>query len=368
MNKIHAYKYSENLFQQITNLPEGKNHGMVMFIDWSGSMHNYMKETIEQLINLAMFCSKVQIPFEVYAFSDHYRDWKDEDNNRLRNEERNRLYNETALGKKVADYKKNNMVVSNGFRLMNLFSSRMRNRELNNAYQNFLMIAEGFSERYHRYYSSDYRYFGMPNNYSLGGTPLNDTIVVAKTVIEEFRMKSRAQIVNAVFLTDGQSNQQNQYLDSSNEVDRFRTESVHIDDPVTRMRVFPEEVKKHNNRTTALLLLALKRSLGINLLGFFLTSGSGRRNASNLSYAMSRYPTDEDNAKFRKDKFLIETETVYDELYIINTKGLEIDEVDHMGSVQAGSSKAEIRKALKKNTKGKLQNRILLNAFIEKVA
>ena len=46
MNKIHAYKYSENLFQQITNLPEGKNHGMVMFIDWSGSMHNYMKETI----------------------------------------------------------------------------------------------------------------------------------------------------------------------------------------------------------------------------------------------------------------------------------------------------------------------------------
>ncbi len=80
MNKIHAYKYSENLFQQITNLPEGKNHGMVMFIDWSGSMHSYMKETIEQLINLTMFCSKVQIPFEVYAFSDHYRDWKDAEN------------------------------------------------------------------------------------------------------------------------------------------------------------------------------------------------------------------------------------------------------------------------------------------------
>jgi len=368
MNKIHAYKYSENLFQQITNLPEGKNHGMVMFIDWSGSMHNYMKETIEQLINLAMFCSKVQIPFEVYAFSDHYRDWKDAENDYLREQSRDRLYDETALGKKVADYKKNNIVVSNGFRLMNLFSSRMRNRELNNAYQNLLMVAEGFSNRYSHYYSSDYRYFGMPDNFSLGGTPLNDTIVVAKTVIEEFRMKSRAQIVNAVFLTDGQSNQPNQYLNSSNEVDRFRYESVHIDDPVTRMRVFPEEVKKHNNRTTALLLLALKRSLGINLLGFFLTSGSGRRNASNLNYAMSRYPTEEDQAKFRKEKFLIDSETVYDELYIINTKGHEIDEDDHMGSVQAGSSKAEIRKALKKNTKGKLQNRILLNAFIEKVA
>ena len=70
MNKIHAYKYSENLFQQITNLPEGKNHGMVMFIDWSGSMNPFMKDTIEQLVNLTMFCSKVQIPFEVYAFCD----------------------------------------------------------------------------------------------------------------------------------------------------------------------------------------------------------------------------------------------------------------------------------------------------------
>jgi len=368
MNKIHAYKYSENLFQQITNLPEGKNHGMVMFIDWSGSMHNYMKETIEQLINLTMFCSKVQIPFEVYAFSDHYRDWKDAENDYLRERNQDRLYDETALGKKIANYKKNDIVVSNSFRLMNIFSSRMRNRELNNAYQNFLMIAEGFSERYRHYYSSEYRYFGMPNNFSLGGTPLNDTIVVAKSVIEEFRMKTRAQIVNAIFLTDGQSNQSNEFLNSANEVERFNRYSVHIDDPVTRMRVFPEDVEKSNHKVTSLLLLALKRSLGINLLGFFLTSGSGRRSMGNLSYAMSRYPTDEDNAKFRKDKFLIETETAYDELYIINTKGLEIDEVDHMNSVQVGSSKAEIRKALKKNTKGKLQNRILLNAFIEKVA
>jgi hypothetical protein len=368
MNKIHEYKYSENLFQQITNLPEGKNHGMVMFIDWSGSMHNYMKETIEQLINLTMFCSKVQIPFEVYAFSDHYRDWKDSENDYYREQNRNNLYDVTALGKKVANYKKNNIVVSSGFRLMNLFSSRMKNRDLNNGYQNLLMIAEGFSGRYHNYYSSEHRYFGMPDNFSLGGTPLNDTIVVAKSVIEEFKMKTKVQIVNAIFLTDGQSNQQNEFLNSANEVERFNRYSVHIDDPVTRMRVFPEDVERSNHKVTSLLLLALKRSLGINLLGFFLTSGSGRRNIGNLSYAMSRYPTDEDAAKFRKEKFLIETETAYDELYIINTKGLEIDEVDHMDSVQVGSSKAEIRKALKKNTKGKLQNRILLNAFIEKVA
>ncbi len=368
MNKIHAYKYSENLFQQITSFPEGKNHGMVMFIDWSGSMHNYMKETIEQLINLTMFCTKVQIPFEVYAFSDHYRDWKDEENDRMHQAYSSMPYDRTALGNKVADYKKNDLIVGTNFRLVNLFSSRMRNRELNDAYRNFLMIADCYSNQYNHYYSRGHEYYGMPNNYSLGGTPLDDTIIAAKSVIEEFKMKSRAQIVNAVFLTDGQSNRCSEYLGSNNEKQRFNGESLHIDDPATRMRVYPSDKGRARDGMTSMLLIALKKSLGINLLGFFLTSGGGRRGASNLSYVINRYPTEEDISEFRKNKFMIESGTAYDELYIINTKGLEIDEVDHMDKVEAGSSKSEIRRALRKNTKGKLQNRILLNAFIEKVA
>jgi len=368
MNKIHAYKYSENLFQQITSFPEGKNHGMVMFIDWSGSMSPYMKETIEQLINLTMFCSKVQIPFEVYSFNDHYRDWKDEDNDAYWKQNERMPYNFTALGKKIADYKKNDIVVSSNFRLVNLFSSRMRKRELNDAYRNLLLIAECFNSRYMYYYSRNHVY-GMPSNFSLGGTPLDDTIIAAKSVIEEFKMKSRAQIVNTVFLTDGQSNRSREYVGSDNVVHGFgRGDAVHIDDPATRMRIYPNDIKNSRDGMTSLLLLGLKKSLGINLLGFFLTSGGGKRVVSNLSWVINRYPTEEDVSNFRKNKFLIDTGTAYDELYVINVKGLEIDEVDHIGEVEVGSSKSELRKALKKNTKGKLQNRILLNAFVEKVA
>ena len=56
--------------------PDGKNHGMMMFIDWSGSMQDKMQSTIHQLMNLTMFCQKVNIPFEVYAFSnDTYNRW-----------------------------------------------------------------------------------------------------------------------------------------------------------------------------------------------------------------------------------------------------------------------------------------------------
>ena len=368
MNKIHAYKYSENLFQQITSFPEGKNHGMVMFIDWSGSMSGCMKDTIEQLVNLTMFCQKVQIPFEVFAFSDSYRDWNDEDNEEMYRRRNEIPYDTSLTGKKIASYKTNDMIISQNTKLINLFSSRMRNRELTDAYENVLMIADAFSNRYSYYYSSSYHYYGIPNNYNLGGTPLDDTIIMSKSIIEEFKVRTKAQIVNAVFLTDGQSNRNGHYLDSTNVTRHFDRRALHIDDKASRTRTYPVSDKGLQKKETDILLEGLKNSLGINLLGFFLLSGSGRRVSGNLGYIMSSYPMDSELAQFRKDKFLIDKGTAYDELYILNVKGLEIDEVDHFESVAAGSSKADIRKALKKNTKNKLKNRVLLNAFIEKVA
>jgi len=243
----------------------------------------------------------------------------------------------------------------------------MRNRELNESYKNVLLIAHSFSN-YYGYRNPDAPYFGAPNNFSLGGTPLDSTIVCAKTIIEEFKTRTKAQIVNAVFLSDGQSNRNNHYLNSENVPRQVERQNLHIDDPVTRTRTYSKRENGKQMDTTSLFLLALKNSLGINLLGFFLTSGTGRRTAGDISYIMERYPLDSEVAKFRKEKFLIETKTSYDELYIINTKGLEIDEVDHMDKVEVGATKAVIRRALKKNTNGKLQNRMLLNAFIKKVA
>ena len=42
-----------------------------MFIDWSGSMASNLSNTVDQLINLVSFLRQVQIPFQVYAFSDN---------------------------------------------------------------------------------------------------------------------------------------------------------------------------------------------------------------------------------------------------------------------------------------------------------
>ena len=71
-NKMFSAKYNEDVFKKNTRIPEGKNHGLVMFIDWSGSMACSIGECIKQVIELSFFCKKVNIPFDVYSFSDRY--------------------------------------------------------------------------------------------------------------------------------------------------------------------------------------------------------------------------------------------------------------------------------------------------------
>ena len=71
-SKLHTYKYNEDLFKKVTTLAEGKNHGLVFVLDWSGSMNDVMLDTLKQLYNLLWFCKKVNIPFEVYAFTNEH--------------------------------------------------------------------------------------------------------------------------------------------------------------------------------------------------------------------------------------------------------------------------------------------------------
>jgi len=70
MGQLHTYKYNDDLFAKVTTLPGAKNHGLVLFLDWSGSMAHNLVGTMNQLYNIIWFCNRVNIPFEVYGFSN----------------------------------------------------------------------------------------------------------------------------------------------------------------------------------------------------------------------------------------------------------------------------------------------------------
>jgi uncharacterized protein with von Willebrand factor type A (vWA) domain len=66
----------DDLFKRVTVLPQGKNHGMLFLLDWSGSMDGVLEDTLKQVINLAMFCARINIPYRVLAFTSQYNDRK----------------------------------------------------------------------------------------------------------------------------------------------------------------------------------------------------------------------------------------------------------------------------------------------------
>jgi hypothetical protein len=63
MSKISDYHFTDDIFKKIMTVPNGKSHGLVMFIDWSGSMANHIHSTIKQMLTLVLFCLQVNIPF-----------------------------------------------------------------------------------------------------------------------------------------------------------------------------------------------------------------------------------------------------------------------------------------------------------------
>ena len=356
MTKIHAVSFSENIFSRISVLPDGKNHGLVMFIDWSGSMSNNMKGTIEQLMTLILFCRKVQIPFEVYAFADNYY------------RKKNGGYEDYT----PADYlspEKGDLGMNKSFRLLNLMSSRMSAKEYVDGCVNMTLLMYAFSS-YNYYNRREEKYCPVPIGYSLGGTPLNEAIITAHKLIPEFAKANNVQLVNAVFLTDGSSSQSGQVFDEDGGMRRVGAYGTDVKliltDPKTRNQY---DLSRGGRETTVQLLRSLRGSLGINVVGFYILSGGRRLKSYALSEFFSYEELDMKVKELRKNKFVVSKMRGYNEEYLIKGGAdLEIDTDSFLDKVNTGAKKGELLRAFKKDRKGKLQNRVMLSRFVDLIA
>ena len=84
-NQLFKYKLTDDIFKKVTTVPEGKNHGLIMHLDWSGSMQHQLLDTLKQTMNLVWFCRKAGIPFRVYAFQSAFNYQYDDNGNKMRN-------------------------------------------------------------------------------------------------------------------------------------------------------------------------------------------------------------------------------------------------------------------------------------------
>ena len=348
-NKLHTYKFNDDIFRKIGAVADGKNHGIVMFIDWSGSMADNMSGTIEQLITMSTFCRKVNIPFDVYAFSTQYpKKLKDMPVDSPVDIEENQL---------DIDY----------FSLLNILSSSMKNQTYRKFANDLLQVAEAYQPyvQHRRNYKSSY----IRNDMGLGGTPLNATIQVASNVVNDFRKRTRSEIVNVIFLTDGEDSTTLWTTSADHRGTRigpsdFRSVSYIEDkDSAKNYRVSDKGV-------TPTLLQILKDRTGCNLIGFYILPKSKRY----FQNAMSRFNmimTDDGYKQFRNEKFFSVNGYGYSEYFLIpggNDLTTDDDSLDDILGESKDVSARKLKGAFLKMNQNRLTNRVLLSKVIKEIA
>jgi hypothetical protein len=185
-SKLHTYKYNEDLFRKVTTLANGKNHGLVFILDWSGSMNRVMLDTVKQLFNLIWFCKKVGIPFEVYAFTNSYPIIKYDENNKP-------IFPEPSYQKKEGLLR-----VDEYFSLLNMLTSKTNGKTLEDQMLNIYRIACNFSDQH-------YTRYAVPVGLDLSGTPLNEALIALHEILPTFQKDNNLQKVQCVILTDGEA-------------------------------------------------------------------------------------------------------------------------------------------------------------------
>ena len=385
MSKLHQYKYNDDIFKRINITPGAKNHGMILVVDWSGSMDSCMYDTLVQTANLVMFCKAVQIPCKVYAFSDvNKRHFK-------LNSEDSYTYGERYTNTPYT-YENENELIMENVTMIELVDTTVKTPQYNASMAYFHKIIDYFSHRgsgryYHYDDDRDYK-FRMPNCMRLGGTPLDSAILQSIDLVNNFQKEYKVQKMTTIFLTDGcghvkgaftkerdQSKEHNPYDgDVSNKYNAdYSNGQLVIQDGNYQF--------KYNDRhaTRSVFKAAhegmfnyFKHKTNSQLIGFYITHGknvsfsdvSNHTSTKNEYLGYERY--EEYKKELRANGCISIKNVGYDELYILPKSKLQVK--DEEVNITNDMTTAKMKQQFLKNFKSKKVSRVLLNKFISKVA
>jgi cobalamin biosynthesis protein CobT len=365
VSRIYKYQIDDNIFRKIMRVPKGKSHGLVLLFDRSGSMSNNMANSIEQILILALFCRKVNIPFVVYGFG---------------NEDESFQVDHNRSSRSSFTMKNNELKMSNVY-LREYLNSQLGNAEFNRCVRNLVALAECYTDRYSRKFSA-------PWSERLSHTPMIESVIAMKTIVQEFKKNNHLDIVNMALIHDGDSDTVNAYWtpkgaysfdlkkinvvirDTETKTDyRLENNTVHVDSPL-RVAVFNW----------------FRKTTGVKILGFFIV-GSGRSAKEgvmrryhfkdgesiwhkfplNADYHKRLEKTEELTAILKEKKFLDSYNPGYDSMFLIpGDKDLSVD--SDVLTVDGNVTPSKLKNAFLKMNKKKQVSRVLVNRFIGQIA
>ena len=327
--KLHTYKFNDDIFKRNTIVPNGKNHGIQMLIDWSGSMAGKpLSGCVSQVMLLSAFCKKAGIPFDCYAFTN--------------NCETDRHDNEYTESRKVVGEMFNNgdKEEISGFRLIQITSSTLNKADFD--------LSMRILDMYREHGGNNY---GVPHRWSLSGTPLHEALMAMRYRIPEFRAQYNLDVVTLTVLTDGQG------------YSSFRpgSQQTKVFDPITRRTLM------YDKRISAedCLVDAVRQLTGCNTMGFFAADSD----STATHMAARKNPTNFDTGEFKK---IWRTERAYEipqdghDLYFL-LKPEKVEVGNGLEDAVAGDLRS-VRAQFKKAAKNATASRTLLNRITDVLA
>ncbi len=351
VDRVWAHKISEDLFARNTVVPDGKNHGMILFLDMSGSMSTNMKGTIEQLVTLMMFCRKVRIPFEVYGFTNtamvaeaYPAARKMMDNRSASKDERSVAINHYS-----------------SFFLLQFMNSNCSAGIFNRMVRNLLLCAAAYDNR-GSYRNRNEVYYRLPDFMSLASTPLEESIVAARTIADQFRAKHRVEVLNTVFLTDGDGDDS---VTVGDRYSRYNAYNLTLQDAKTGANVTVKYNDDQRNQMQEALLELYRKATGSRTMNFFIGPYQPKWAAKRMHTGSEDFDTKWKN-EWEQKFFHAKNSFGFDDRFLIpGGKELGIDE-DVLDT--DATNARELAKAFKKFQNKKQTNRVLLSKMIQAVA
>jgi len=354
--KMNSYLYNDDIFRKVSVTMDGKNHGMLMYMDWSGSMADDLTATINQLLNLALFCRQVSIPFRVYAFSDRGGDISHRDPSKNTNAE--------AFTTGYYD----------GFRLLEMFSSDMKRMDFNRMAEIWLAIAYAYDSKSRGRFRGNWH---PPYLLNLGGTPLDECIISAIQIHDKFKAKTGVDIVNTIFLTDGESHPVMAKLESSDDLDYTHfprinhlfdargTRVLYLNDPVAKKRY---RVSGSRCLSTSTLLKIYRNRTKSTTIGYRIMSPNWSKFKYQLPGTVNWTEGTELCKNMRTQKFVVMPPVLgYDRCFAI-AGGRHLETSNGHIDAESGSSKAVLRSAFKKSNNSRKGSRKMLSDLIDTIS
>jgi hypothetical protein len=344
---------------------------MFMLVDFSGSMHTQMQNTIEQLLIQISFCKKVGIPFDVYAFTSAHS-------------EHDMKYSEFFANQKLESGTM--YIKEKDIKLLQLISSEQSAKDYAITFKRLLGYSTAF-DRSRNSVSARIDRYDVPSHLHLGSTPLAEAVIIARDVANKFKNDNRIEVLNTIVLSDGGNTTDIAICESVDElaesdyaVIKQRYIRGKVSDLMIKEGAITTRMKMGNTLRSyrsidqqsyfLAVLKHFKDTTGSRLINFNLIQGNKNKVQDEHTYARGKYDwMDFENKfeKYRSEGFMEITDAlVYDAMYLI--KGGNDLAVDDTELEVKSNSKGDLKRGFLKFAKKKSTSRQFINRFIEKVA